>query len=138
MQELDPSRLCRDDECDRIGIHLAHDVTRKPERKYKSVSPRAVWDRASPKALDHSIALATSKTYPRHFSAILQIVENDYGSCNYRTVARRLKRLVQRGHLLRIDLGQQLYAYLRPGSPMEREIDLMREQCCDAIEAAIG
>jgi hypothetical protein len=39
-----------------------------------------------------------------------------------------LARLVERGHILRIDLGQQLFAYLRPGSNLVGDISLMREQ----------
>lgn len=137
MKHLDPSCLCRDEACDRIELHLAHEVTCKPVREPWSRNPTPKWQRPAPKALDHAIAKATSKTYPRHFGAILQIVESDYGVCIERTVHRRLKRLVQRGHILRIDLGKQLYAYLRPGSPMVNDIALMREQCFDAFNSSV-
>jgi hypothetical protein len=58
----------------------------------------------------------------------LREVEEDYGECIDRTVARRLARLVKRGHILRIDLGRHLYAYLRPGSSLVNDVDLIREQ----------
>lgn len=136
MRNFDPSRLCRDEACERIELHLAHEVIGNEKREPKSSSPLPAWVRPSPRALDHSIARATSKTYPRHFAAILQVVENDYGACNSRTVLRRLLRLVDRGHILRIDLGSQLYAYLRPGSPLVNDIDLMREQCLAAMSVS--
>jgi hypothetical protein len=78
--------------------------------------------------LDHAIAKATSQIYPRHLDAIVRHVHADYGPCTSRAIQRRLVRLVERGHILRIDLGKQLYAYLRPGSKLVNEIDLMREQ----------
>jgi len=137
MRNWDPSCLCRDEACDRIELHLAHKVTREPEPEPRSTSPLPKWKRQAPKALDHSIAKATSKTYPRHFDAIMKIVESDYGTCIDRTVHRRLKRLVQRGHILRIDLGRHLYAYLRPGSTLVNDVDLIREQCFDAFESSV-
>jgi len=137
MQQRDLSCLCRDEACDRIELHLTHKVACKPFREPWSRNQTPKWQRPAPKALDHAIAKATSKTYPRHFGAILQLVEADYGACIERTVHRRLKRLVQRGHILRIDLGRSLYAYLRPGSPMVNDIALMREQCFDAFNSSV-
>jgi len=137
MQQRDLSCLCRDEACDRIELHLAHEVTTVEPKPAYSRGQLPAWKRPAPKALDHAIAKATSKTYPRHFGAILQLVEADYGACIERTVHRRLKRLVQRGHILRIDLGRSLYAYLRPGSPMVNDIALMREQCFDAFNSSV-
>ena len=78
-------------------------------------------------------AKSISRTYPKPFHVILRDVEEDYGEVNPRTAQRRLKRLVERGHLLRIDLGRRLYAYLRPGSTMVHDADLMREQLDDLV-----
>jgi len=135
FETLDPSCVCRDDRCDRLDLHHEHEIThiKKRKRVAPSRNPLPAWERPAAGALDHSIAKAVSLTYPRHFSAILQFVENDYGSCCMRMVQRRLRILVQRGHLLRIDLGRRLYAYLRPGSKLVNEIDLMREQCEAAL-----
>jgi len=136
MENCAKSRFCRNESCDRLDLHLKHKVARKPPEPV-SHGRNPEWLRPAPKALDHSIAKAVSKTYPRHFNAILQVVESDYGSCNYQTVRRHLRRLIERGHVLRIDLGQQLYAYLRPGSPLVNDIALMREQLADVLYTTV-
>jgi hypothetical protein len=129
MQDCDLSFVCRDENCDRVDLHPSHSVvTHRVKRKKPSVSRRLPWRQPAPRALDHSIAKATSKTYPRHFQAILHEVKEDYGDCNSRTVIRRLGRLVKRGHILRLDLGRSLYAYVRPGSNLANDIELVREQ----------
>jgi hypothetical protein len=129
-------RLCRDENCDRTGLHLEHEVKPKivDDKSKSSLEP---WKRPAPKALDHSIAKATSRVYPRPFDMIMREVERDYGSCCSRTVQRHLQQLVARGHILRIDLGRRLHAYLRPGSNMINDIELLRTQIHDQqIEAA--
>lgn len=133
--ELDPSRLCRDDRCDRTEVHEIHalNAALSEPRARKTESRKAPWRRNDPRALDHCIAKAVSQTYPRHIAAIVEEVRQDYGTCNLRTVQRHLQRLVQRGHLLRIDIGRSLYAYLRPGSSMAHERELMLTQIEDLI-----
>src|SRR3990172_3495241 len=124
--------FCRDENCSRIDLHLVHIVEMISEQpEPPSLAKRPPWRSPAPKALDHSIAKATSRTYPRHFDAILHEVEADYGDCNPRTVQRGLRKLVERGHILRIDLGRHLYAYVRPGSKLVNDIDLLREQIFD-------
>jgi len=153
--------ICRDDNCDRLGLHAAHDdfsdkIKRDAKermgrlrwrplpdgvepprgsrvrikdgvRKYQK-PPAAPWERIASSALDHSIAKAASKTYPKPLAMIIEEVHSDYGGCETRTIQRHLSKLVERGHLLRIDLGRRLYAYLRPGSSLAGDIGLMREQ----------
>lgn len=129
--------VCRNEHCDRVELHPAHWLRGTSEAPEPSSSSAKVpWIRSAPEALDESITRAVSLTYPRVFTTIAQMVEEDYGSCNLRTVHRRLKRLVQRGHLLRIDLGKQLYAYLKPGSSLVNDVDLMREQCFDIFASS--
>ena len=121
--------LCRDEHCNRLELHAAHEVVeRKFRRRFVSKSSTNPWMRPAPKALDHSIAKAVSQTYPRAAETIFREVEHDYGSCCTRTILRRLKILVARGHILKIDLGERLYAYVRPGSSLVNDLDLMREQ----------
>ncbi|MGH7178687.1 MAG: hypothetical protein ACREJC_15020, partial [Tepidisphaeraceae bacterium] len=108
-------RLCRDENCTRVGVHAAHVVIEVVDQSEQYNADEIPWRKPAPKALDHSIARATSKTYPKPFHVILRDVEEDYGACNSRTVQRRLTRLVLRGHILRISLGRRLYAYMRPG-----------------------
>lgn len=133
MQQKKTSRWCRAEGCEQVGLHEAHGALDTVEKEPKSHSKNVVWKRPSPRALDHCIAKAVSKTYPRHYDALLQVVVNDYGACNTRTVQRRLRTLVERGHVLRIALGSNLWAYLRPGSKLVNDIDLMREQCYAAM-----
>lgn len=126
--------VCRDEFCDRLDLHQAHaslEIAFEPPDT--STSVHAPWRRPAPKALDHSIAKAVSKTYPKPFGVLLRDVQYDYGACNLRTVHRRLRRLVDRGYVLRIALGRRLYAYVRPGSNMVNDIDLMREQIIDLM-----
>lgn len=136
---------CRDEFCDRADLHLAHsiefsDIVKQQAKNIapKSKSEKPPWKRSAPKALDHSIAKAVSKTYPKHLDAILRDVESDYGSgpteaALYRAVQRHLAVLVERGHILKIHLGRKLYAYLRPGSPLVNDVDMMREQIENVI-----
>ena len=93
-----------------------------------SKSKTEPWRRSAPKALDHSIAKAVSKVYPKPIDMILDEVINDYGDVNVRTLQYHLRKMIDRGHLLRIDLGRRLYAYLRPGSNMVNDVELMRDQ----------
>jgi hypothetical protein len=130
---------CRDERCDRNDLHFAHEISTDlldDDDGLPSKSTRPAWQRPASKALDHSIAKATSKTYPKHLDAILRDVQDDYGSCEYRTVQRHLARLVERGHIIRVDLGRRLYAYLRPGSSLVRDVELMRDQIECLIEQA--
>ena len=136
---------CRDEQCERVELHLAHASCPQHacKRSASSKSKRAPWERSAPKALDHSIAKAVSKTYPKHLDAILREVEDDYGtgptpSALYRAVQRHLAQLVTRGHILKIDLGRTLYAYLRPGSSLVSDVELMREQIENMIDSTTG
>lgn len=153
MKTANATRLCRDENCERFEVHYEHecgveDVLEQDDgepvtltywaawgsaREVVARRAEAPWRKPAPKALDHSIAKSISRTYPKPFHVILRDVEEDYGEVNPRTAQRRLKRLVERGHLLRIDLGRRLYAYLRPGSTMVHDADLMREQLDDLV-----
>ena len=71
--ELDPSRLCRDDRCERTEVHVAHAITHAPSApKTPTKSVKEPWRRRDPRALDHCIAKAVSQTYPRHVAAIVE------------------------------------------------------------------
>jgi len=137
---------CRDERCERIDLHFSHEIIGDglpPDDGSPSKSKRLPWQRPAPKALDHAIAKAVSKTYPKHLDAILRDVEDDYGSgptqsALSRAVQRHLARLVERGHILKIDLGRRLYAYLRPGSSLVGDVDLMRDQIEGRIESTAG
>jgi hypothetical protein len=138
---------CRNEFCEREELHAEHqdfseEIKNEARKRLepKSKGKRLPWKRPAPKALDHSIVAAVSYVYPKHLDAILRDVEDDYGSgptrgALYRAVGRHLSRLVARGQVLRVDLGRQLYAYLKPGSSLVNDVELMREQIQDMIEA---
>lgn len=143
---------CRDEMCPRMDLHRAHAMDEGEDFRRERVktevrgrasrSSRLPWKRPCPKALDHSIVKAVSETYPKHISAIVADVRDDYGTIGssesslHRHVQRHLARLVEHGHILRVDLGQRLFAYLRPGSKLASDVDLIREQILLRIEAA--
>jgi hypothetical protein len=123
------NNLCRNESCDRIELHRKHRVISKQPKKESSRSTIAEpWRRSAPLALSESITKATPSTHALPYEVLLREVENDYGECCSRTVQRHLRTLVERGHVLRIDLGRRLYGYLRPGSNMVNDLDLLREQ----------
>jgi hypothetical protein len=122
-------RLCRDENCDRLELHLKHKISKIAKERDPSKSRREPWRRSSPAALDHSIEQAISGAYPKAYEAVLRDVEYDYGSCCSRTVQRHLRRLVERGNILKIDLGRRLYAYVRPDSKLATyDVSFIREQ----------
>jgi hypothetical protein len=141
---------CRNEFCERDELHAEHEdfseeIKNEARRQLgpKSKSKRKPWERPAPKALDHSIVSAVSYVYPKHLDAILRDVEDDYGSgptrgALYRAVGRHLAQLVARGQVLRVDLGRQLYAYLRPGSSLVGDVDLIREQIYDLMDMTPG
>lgn len=167
LQLGDASIYCRDEMCDRLGLHYARRTCgedfrnkikseakqklkhngrprwrklREGEEPPKDAEVRAYpdgsrsyamtqpWHLSAPRALDHCIAKAVSKTYPKPIDVIFDEIQDDYGECDRRAVERHLKKLVDRGQLLRVDLGRRLSAYLRPGSSLVKDVTLMREQ----------
>jgi hypothetical protein len=137
---------CRNEFCEREELHAEHqdfsDEIKNEIRKRlepKSKGKRPPWKRPAPKALDHSIISAVSYVYPKRLDTIVCDVENDYGSgpthaALYQAVLRHLSQLVACGQILRIDLGRRLFAYLRPGSSLVKDVGLMREQILDEID----
>lgn len=130
---VDAGCICRDENCERLDVHAAHDVPKV--KKERPPSPgRELWKRSAPKALDHAIAKATSKHDVTHFGAILNEVRNDYGDCEERTVYRRLKRFVERGHMVKLDLGLSMAGYIRPKSKLLGNPDYLRERLLDKLD----
>lgn len=116
--ELDPSNVCRDENCDRVDVHRKHLIAKhrppKPHHRPKTTKP--LWLSHDPKALTGAVARATSKAYPTVFTEIVHRVHNDYGSCTERTIYRHLAKLIERGQLIKLDLGLTFAAYIRPRS----------------------
>lgn len=129
--------VCRDERCTKSGIHAPHKLrgssaeARSTKKNFAGKSP---WQMSAKKALTNAIAKATSITYPTHFKKLLDDVENDYGVCCDRQVYRALKILVERKQIIKMDLGGNLFAYVRPGSKLVNDPGLVREQIMGAID----
>lgn len=116
--------VCRDERCAREELHCAHEVDGQEQAEDRQGH--------ADEALIESIARAITPAVPKSSLMLYHDVENDYGSVNKRTFYRYLKRLVERGIVLRIDLGDRLYAYLHPASKMRHDLDLLHEQIRDS------
>lgn len=74
--------------------------------------------------IEHSIEQVVSSYKPKAFSDVLHDVQEDYGTISVtsnssvRILHRYLTRLAERGRILRVNLGDQLYAYLKRGSKL--------------------
>jgi virulence-associated protein VapD len=112
--------ICRSEFCDRIEIHPAHPVlTPRTPQVHHRPRPGAPLTRRrvahDPCALTGAVMRATSTRYPRFFREIVRDVLDDYGMCSVRTIHRHINKVVERGHLLRLDFDlTQGSVYLRP------------------------
>jgi hypothetical protein len=133
MQQEDlPVEICREDDCDIEGIHEPHEVRAKKEQQPRS--KREPWKLMnSPEALDESIMRVINRLNVASFQAIFHEVENDFGSIGAtpntgdRTLHRHLVMLCRAGRLLRVDVGQRMYAYLKPSAKFARDVDFVRD-----------
>jgi hypothetical protein len=136
---IDPSLICRHESCDIEGIHPWHQVRCRKEPKPRS--NKAPWNLPAPNALDDAIVRAVSDVRPRHFAALLQEVENDFGTLaenrksGIRRMHRHLKQLVDAGRVLRIEIGETLFAYLKPTSRVAKDVLFLREQILESIDS---
>lgn len=153
-EEWDPDQICRDDDCNRPGVHLKHPVLSRgrtvkvhhrpdpttvqlalpSDAKPPPDSKRAAWKRDDPKGLTEAVARATSRAYPTHIAAIYRDVQDDYGECTERTVYRHVKKLVERGHLIKLDVGLSFAAYIRPKSRLLKDHAAIREYLLGIVE----
>lgn len=139
---IDVAILCRDESCDVEGLHLVHEV--EPKRESKPRSCRAPWLLPAPQALDDSIVRSVSDTQPKRFAALVDAVENDFGSLGMnresglRRLHRRIRALVDAGRILRIDLGNTLFAYLKPTSRIANDVSFIREAILDSLTEDSG
>ena len=124
--------LCRDERCLRPELHFAHRVrgrlavsdSRTRSKRYA----HQPWKAHSYEALRESVFSAVSSIEPRNFLTILREVENDYGSTCGRSVHRHLSSLRNDGRILRLDFRGRAHAYLRQGSRLAKDPDLVYEQ----------
>lgn len=125
------AEVCRSEECEIEEEHTRslcragrHGGVLQPPVK---VSKRPVWLKDDPEGLQESVRRAVPKTLPTNFSAIVDKVTNDYGSVTERTIYRHVRRLVERGELLKLNLQLGFAAYARPTSKLIADLGSMRE-----------
>lgn len=146
--------ICTDEHCETLEVHASH-AALKPARVHRRPKPmkctvcvwkgpgsferecpkchselvavRAPWQYDDPRGLTGSVARAASKAAPKTFAMVCRDVWDDYGPCTERTVHRHLAKLVDRGCILKIDIGEAFDVYLRPGSRLASDIDTLRE-----------
>lgn len=136
------SLICRDESCDRDDIHYCHDV--EPLKEPKPRSSRKPWELPAPEALDEAIVRAVSDVRPKPFTMLANDVVNDFGSLGQniksgeRRLHRRIRALVEQGRILRIDIGNTLFAYLKPTSRIATDLDFIREAISDCLTETSG
>lgn len=149
---FDPDAICRDDACGRTDLHPKHFVPRalaarhrpqahhRPNAAAVPLAPPKRQNRepGAPRALTNAIARATSKSDPRQFSELCDRVRSDYGSAPDRSISRYLARLVERGHVIKLDLGLAFAAYIRPGSRLLGDPESLRELMLGKITETYG
>ncbi len=142
LEWIDPSSICRNEFCVIEELHAPHQVRSRKEPRPRSHRPP--WVLPAPIALDESILRAVSDVVPRHFMAIVDLVQNDFGSLGdneysgQRRVHRRLRILADVGSVLRIDVGKRMFAYLKPTSRIARDVAFIRDLMRDVIDAPGG
>lgn len=136
--------LCRDEDCEVEGVHLAGSCSKMRRSRIERIqciqAKKKAWAHRqghSHRALDHAIALAVSGRRIKPFMEVYQEVIDDYGQITERSVYRRLKELIGRGHILRVTFARNLSGYLRPKSPLLADLTSMQEQLLVAQQGAI-
>lgn len=130
--------ICRDDRCQLLGVHVAGPSCikfRGRESLYRTRSRRHAtqpWRAYNYEALHESVYAAVSLSEPRNFQMIVSHVENDYGTVCERSIHRHLAAWRVSGEIVRMDFPRtRVHAYLRQGSRLLRDPDLVFEQIID-------
>lgn len=133
--------ICRDEKCRRPELHFVHRVRgRSFGLGFGTRSKRYAhqpWKAHSPVALRESVFAAVSLVEPRNFLTIWREVQNDYGGTCGRSVHRHLSALIHDGiklddgslgRVIRLDFRGRAHAYLREGSRLVKDPELVYEQ----------
>jgi hypothetical protein len=127
----DLEQICRDDRCDLDWVHPSHEILDVDSRAKRTRIRRwrdQPWRLNCVDALRDSVLTGVSSIEPRNFATVYSFVENDYGSCCPRSVHRHLASLKAGGQIVRLDFRGNVHAYLRAGSRLIRDPDLVMEQ----------
>lgn len=143
--EIDPSLICRDEACQELSLHTIHSGACKRRRLNASSSrtrskifANEPWRAYCYDALRDSVLGSVSSIEPRSFMTIVNLVENDYGSCCERTIHRHLRLLRSFGKIVRMDFKGRLHAYLRAGSRLLSDRGLVFEQIQTTLSNDFG
>lgn len=123
----DPSEVCRDENCRRADVHRKHLVAERPPPQPHHRPGKQVWRYSDPRALTGAVARAASKSQPKIFREIVRDVRDDYGQVSERSVHRHINKLVERGQLIKLDLGLTFAAYIRPKSRLLKNPEALRD-----------
>lgn len=158
------SALCRDERCTIVGVHLVHDIIDTPcvvrARQFSwgwsldpfepssarpstpkrrrgetdgrsGVSPR----HAETRVLDEVILELVSSYTVKSSHILYYEVENVFGSCEPRRLARRLEALRELGKIVLVGVGA-FQGYTRPGSKLLHDPSACEEILWRQSEAA--
>jgi hypothetical protein len=142
LEEVGDCSICRDEACEIEGLHAKHElhelgVHASPTAHHRPKA-KPPWQQPDPDGLLKSILDANSEIRPKWFQEIAPDVRDDFGNVTDRSIWRGLKKLVERGQLLRLDLGLAFHAYIKPccrrpvGRPATTED--MREYMLSIVE----
>ncbi len=140
---LEALGICRDDACEVDGLHRRGRMCKRSEnhapRAHHRPLAKPVWQQPDPDGVLESIKKAVPEIRPVWFQQVSSDVRNDFGDVGDRTIWRGLKKLVERGELLRLDLGLAFHAYIKPVRRGERvpcrlDPDEMREYMLSIVE----
>jgi hypothetical protein len=136
---LDPSLICRDEDCEIDGVHRKHLVQpsksrphHRPKRTGRSLKPP--WQQDDREGLRMSVERAAANGLPMYPSAIVRDVRDDYGTVHERTVYRYLRNSVLTGRVLKLDLKLPFAVYLSPNSALLHDLASVREYMVAVVD----
>lgn len=160
LEGVEADGVCRDEWCPIVELHMANDDRHGDREKRDEIKPRphhrprakaplapkplhpnyVPWKQADTQGLLNSVMKATNGRVPVWFQEIRDEVRDDYGDVADRTVWRAIKKLVERGALIKLDIGLAFAAYIRPIGKKGRkagrldDINEMREYMLGLVE----
>lgn len=133
-----------DEHCPKCNRKKSRRIRLHGRKECQPRSNRPPWVLPAPVALDEAILRSVSDVVPRNFSTIINLIENDFGSLGdnrmsgMRRVHRRIRILTNVGSILRIEVWQRMFAYLKPTSRIARDVEFIRDLMADVTDAPGG
>lgn len=139
---FDSAEICQDDECTQEDLHPAHVKQRRSLTSAPVLTARlrakpkptsGPWQKRDAEGLRDSILRAIGAR-PMMISWISRDVRDDYGSCNDRTIYRYVRRLVDTGAIVKVDLGLHFCVYVQPGARALKDRESLRDYMLSQVE----